>query len=182
MAISKEWVGQQANRESVLRLYRSTTLLTLEKIAGQLGTTYHNVSYVIRQYMPEAEKKALAKLRYSASKSGRKNPMKGKTGTTHPRWIGECEDGYGYLTCIHTGKRRFVHHIVMMKALSLKAIPKGMEVHHIDEDPKNNELDNLALTTKKGHRSIHYLQKKDSLAVALKKSSIADALKFMTSP
>jgi len=180
MSISKEWVGSAPNQQAVLRLYRSKDMLTVEKIAEKLSTTFHNVSHVLRHCMPEAERKALAKVRYSASKTGTKNPMTGKTGEAHHNWQGECPDGYGYLTCLHGGKRQFVHRVVMATALGLSEVPEALDVHHIDGNPLNNSLDNLALVTKAGHRAIHYLQVKDSRALQLKKSTIADALKYMT--
>jgi hypothetical protein len=131
--------------------------------------------------MPEAERSALKKLRWSASKTGDKNPMTKRTGRSHPAWKGECDDGYGYKTILHKGKRQFVHRLVMAKALGLELLPRKFEVHHVDNNPKNNEIDNLALVTKKAHRAIHYLQAKDSLSVALKKSTVSEVIKSMTS-
>jgi hypothetical protein len=180
MSISKEWVGNATNQLEALSLYRSRGLLTIEAIARQLDTTTHNVQHVLKFCMPAAERRALAKLRYSASKTGSKNPMTGKTGEQHHNWQGECEDGYGYLTCLHNGKRQLVHRIVMAEALSLQELPESLDVHHIDGNTKNNDLDNLALVTKAGHKRIHFMQVKDSLSLQLKKSSIADALKYMT--
>lgn len=180
MSICKEWVGHESNQLMVLRLYRSRELPTIEAISHQLSTTMHNVQHVLKYCMPEAERKALAKLRYSLSKTGSKNPMTGKIGEQHHNWQGECEDGYGYLTCLHNGKRQFVHRIVMAEALGLEEIPEIFDVHHIDSNTKNNTVDNLALVTRAGHKSIHFLQVKDSLSLQLKKSSIADALKYMT--
>jgi len=69
----------------------------------------------------------------------------------------------------------------MIEALGLKALSKELTVHHIDGDPENNELDNLALVTNAGHQKIHYLQTKDSLAVASKKSTLWELLKSSTS-
>ena len=180
MSYSKAWVSEETNRTAVLSLYRSREMLTVDQIADLLDTSYHNVSHVLKTVMPEAERKALAKIRYSASKSGDKNPMQNKKGEEHPRWVGECEDGKGYLTCMHEEQRIFVHHLVLMQALGLSNILEGWEVHHIDNDTRNNTIENLALTTKAGHRHIHYLQATDSLQLRLKKSSIADALKYMT--
>ena len=40
-------------------------------------------------------------------------------------------------------------------SLNIPFIPKGFVVHHIDENKKNNELDNLALMTITGHNRIH---------------------------
>ena len=182
MSISKQWVADTKNQAAVLSLYRGQDFLPIDKIAEQLKTSYHNVSYVLLHCMPEAERKALSKVRYSAAKTGRKNPMSGKTGKAHHNWKGECPDGYGYLTCLHQGKREFVHRVVMMKALGLKRLLATWEVHHIDNDPLNNDLDNLCLTTRAGHRRVHYLQAKDSLLLRSRKSSIADALRYMTSP
>lgn len=68
----------------------------------------------------------------------------------------------------------------MAEALSLQELPESLDVHHIDGNTKNNDLDNLALVTKAGHKRIHFMQVKDSLSLQLKKSSIADALKYMT--
>jgi len=182
VSVSKAWVGNKSNQERVLALYRDPKLLRLIDIASELGTTFHNVQGVIRSCLPEAERKALAALRYSVSKEGFKNPMFGKTGEAHHNWKGLCEDGYGYLTCLWKGQRHFVHRVVMMESLGLLDLPETWDVHHIDGDPKNNSLDNLALTTKSGHRAIHSMQAKDSLALALRKSTLREALRSMTSP
>jgi len=168
------------NIHKAIARYRAKDIPTIEKIAEELGTTYHNVSHVLKVNMPTHERRTLAKLRYSASKSGDKNPMKGKTREKHHNWIGECEDDDGYLTVIHNGKRRFVHRVVMAEALGLDVLPRSLAVHHIDGDKKNNDLDNLALVTHAGHNAIHYLQGEDSLLLKSRKSTIADALKYMT--
>jgi len=34
-------------------------------------------------------------------------------------------------------------------------IPKGFLIHHIDENPLNDNIDNLAILTRKGHFEIH---------------------------
>ncbi|MBQ3441621.1 MAG: HNH endonuclease [Selenomonadaceae bacterium] len=34
-------------------------------------------------------------------------------------------------------------------------VPKGYEIHHVDFNPENNQLDNLQLVTEKEHRQIH---------------------------
>jgi hypothetical protein len=182
MSVSKTWVQNENNQREVLNRYRSPELPRLVDIAKELGTTFHNAQAVVRLCLPEAERKALAALRYSVSKVGSKNPMHGKKGEAHHNWKGLCEDGYGYLTCLWNEKRYFVHRVVMMEALGLESIPEGMDVHHIDGNPKNNTLDNLALVTKRGHREIHSLQAQDSLSLALRKSTLREALKSMTSP
>ena len=51
------------------------------------------------------------------------------------------------------GKRIRLHRYIYEK---LKGeIPKGYEVHHVDQDKENNNIDNLELLLKKEHRKIH---------------------------
>ena len=182
MSISKTWMAEQSNIDAAVRLYRSPRLLTLQQIADELGTTFHNVQHAMKVGMPQSERKAQKALRYSATKKGSKNPMWGKKGEEHHNWKGQCEDGYGYLTCLHDGKRQFVHRVVMAEALGLREIPESFSVHHIDGDTRNNALDNLALVTNAGHQALHYMQAKDSLSLQLKRSTLAEVLRSMTSP
>lgn len=155
-------------------------LLTIEQVASRLNTTFHTVGFILRTRLPLAERKALAALRYSASKEGSKNPMTGKTGEAHHNWLGIVKDGYGYVTCIKDGKRQFVHRIVMAEALGLQELPEIFDVHHIDKNTENNELDNLALVTPVGHKTIHFLQVKDTDMLLLKKSTLVECLRSMT--
>lgn len=182
MSISKRWVADPKNVALVLAQYRTPESPTVEKIAKGLGTTYHNVLHVLKANVPPAEYKALQAIRYSRSKKGENSPHFGKRGPDAPRWKGAVDDGYGYLTLLKDGKRQFVHRIVMAEALGIKTLPEIFDVHHIDDNKKNNKLDNLALVTRAGHKTIHYLQVKDSLSVALKKSKLREALQFLTSP
>lgn len=182
MSVSKRWAENPDNVRRVLKLYKDPRILQMHEVAKRLGTRVQNISHVLKHNMPPAELKALQRLRYSASKQGSKNPMKGKTREQHHNWKGECEDGYGYLTCLHNGKRQFVHRVVMAKVLGVEELPAHLDVHHIDSDPKNNTLDNLALVTRKGHSTIHFLQVKDSVALQLKRQHLAEAFSSMTSP
>lgn len=179
MAISKRWLTEE-NIAKVLSMYRSKEAPTASQIAQRLQTSIHTVTWALSQRMSSAEYEALKKLRYSRSKMGSKNPMQGKTGARHHNWVGECKDGYGYLTCLVDGKRVFVHRHVMARALGLKELPRKFEVHHIDENPENNQLDNLALVTSAGHKTIHLLQKIEPKSLRLKKLSLWDAFRFTT--
>ena len=181
MSVSKRWVSEDNNVKAVLKMYRTPEAPIMQEIATRLKTTYHNVQFVCRANIPKAEFDALQAIRYSRTKLGSLNPMHGKTGDQHHNWIGLVDDGYGYLTCLKDGKRQFVHRIVMAEALGLKELPEVFDVHHINEDTKDNNLDNLALATRRGHQKIHYLQAKDTLSVILKKSKLREALKYLTS-
>lgn len=158
MAVSKKWTRNPKMQAAAVNLYRDTVSLpTIETIARTLGTTPQNVRWVVVNCIPEDERDMLKRLRYSRSKQGGKNPMTGKTGRAHHNFKGECDDGYGYLTCLHNGKRVFVHRLVVAQSLGLEPgdLPSSIVVHHIDGDPKNNEMHNLALCTNTGHRAIH---------------------------
>jgi hypothetical protein len=178
MSVSKKWVKE--NKDQVLELYRSRENYTATEIAAMLGATVDNVWGVLRQHMPAPEYAALKSIKYSKSRQGSKNPAYGKKREDNPRWKGACDDGYGYLTILWKGKRCFVHHVVVMEALGVSKLPKGLEVHHIDGNRKNNDLENLALVTRKGHQKIHFLQVKDSRALSSRKFKLAEALKYMT--
>jgi transcriptional antiterminator len=43
----------------------------------------------------------------------------------------------------------------MCVALNIPKIPKGFIIHHLDEDKRNNNIDNLALITITAHNRIH---------------------------
>lgn len=57
----------------------------------------------------------------------------------------------GYWLCSTLHKRL---HIYIYEKYNGK-IPKGYEVHHIDHNKDNNEIDNLKLLTRKEHNKIH---------------------------
>lgn len=181
MSINKSWMTKERVAE-VLSLYRSQEAPTADFISQKLGTSIHTITWVLSHKMSSAEYEALKKLRYSRSKMGKKNPQFGKCGEDHPRWIGECKDGYGYLTCLVDGKRVFVHRHVMAKALGLKSLPRQFEVHHINDDREDNGLDNLALVTSAAHKAVHLLQRIEAKSLQLKKLSLWDAFRFTISP
>jgi hypothetical protein len=179
--MSKAWLTKQ-NLTKILERYRSRDAPTCETIAKELGTSLENIAWTVRHHMPKAEYEVLKKLRYSRSKMGEKNPMLGKRGPETPNWIGIVEDGYGYLTCLINGKRIFVHRYMMAQALGLKELPEIFDVHHINNDTRDNRLDNFALVTKVGHRTIHWLQRPDATeSLKLKKSSLWEAYQYTTS-
>ena len=182
MCISNAWVASKENQERVLTAYKSLELPTVREVANQLGTTVHNVSRILSTRMSKEEFSALKALRYSKSKTGVKNPMKTRLGELHHNWKGECEDGYGYLTCIHGGERQFVHRVLLAMELGMKKLPSHLDVHHIDGNTRNNTLDNLALVTHAGHHNLHYLQAEDSLLLRSRKLTLVEALKCLTSP
>ena len=180
MAVSKRIVNDPDKSKQIVDLFLSPDLPTIQDLAKQVGTTHHTVSFVLKRDLDSETFKAHKAYRYSRSKAGDLNPSKGKTREKSPRWKGHCPDGYGYITELDTdGRRRFKHRIVMARALGLKTLPRKFHVHHIDGDPTNNDLDNLALCTAKAHGAIHDLQQ-DTVTSRLKRSSLALVLESMT--
>lgn len=182
MAISKRWLAIRQNNQDAFDLYRDTSrLLTTTQIAAELDTTYQTISHALKS-MPEVERRALAALRYSASKEGEKNPMTGKTLEQHHNWKGECKDGHGYLTIMTETGRKFVHRIVAANMLGIAELPENLEPHHIDGDKENNHPDNLAIATHKGHKTIHGRELPESKRSAYVRLTLAAALRSTTSP
>ena len=173
MAASKTWTENPDNIQMVLAASRASPTLTLRALAEALETSESNVRRVLQNHMPPAEFSAQKALRYSISKEGEKNPMKGKSGAQHHNWIEQVSDGKGYLTTIHNNERQFVHRVVMAVALGIPKLPENLDVHHIDSNPLNNSLDNLALVTRAGHKTIHSLQMINATE-KLRRSTIAD--------
>lgn len=65
-----------------------------------------------------------------------------KKGRLHKRWKGGCEDYW---------------HIEARKKVNCQ---KGMIVHHIDNDVKNNSITNLQIMTQSEHCSLHNKQRR----------------------
>jgi len=155
MSVSRRFVEDPENIRRVLQHYGGPEKPTIQETAQALGTTFHNVQNILATHLHRDALKAEQALRYSRSKTGPKNPMQGKSGPQHPQYVGVVEDGHGYLMEKVDGKYQLVHRTVMARALGLRRLPSFMEVHHIDKDKHNNDLDNLALATKLGHRHLH---------------------------
>lgn len=51
------------------------------------------------------------------------------------------------------GKLRLAHHIVWENAIG--PIPKDHEIHHLDHDKKNNDIENLICITASEHQKLH---------------------------
>lgn len=153
---------KQKNSPSIIRqvsyLYlEDSRKLTVEQIGKELGVTHATVTAIIKDTIDPEVHRAEKALRYSRSKTGANSPMFGKCGLKHPNWKGVCSDHKGHFTMKMGGKRYFYHRIVFAEMLGIppSQLPQSLTVHHIDGDPSNNSLDNLALVTKSGHKKLH---------------------------
>lgn len=180
MSVSKKWVGDPKNVAAVLKLSRRGNM-TMQRVAAELGTTWHNVWGVLKEHATIEERKAWGSLHHSTSKLGEQNPMSGRKREAHPNWKGRSKGKNGYTTHLDEDGNRIPHHVyVVLKELGLKKLPKGWEIHHIDTDPGNDSPDNLALVTGKGHKTIHSLYRGDPAWMRLKKLKLAEIIKYTT--
>lgn len=60
----------------------------------------------------------------------------------------------GYVRVSLNGRRRYLHRILIEESLG-RSLATKEHIHHIDENPKNNSLENLTLTNNPLHRKLH---------------------------
>lgn len=153
----------------ICNLFENTDTL-LQDICRQVKLSDFEVKMVLRKYYTEEQVKERKSRMYRKSKVGEKNPMKLRTGSNHPNYLGtpDVSDGNGYLMRVkpewykgRVGSHHvFTHTLVMCEALGLDHLPEGFVVHHIDGNRRNNNLNNLSLMISGAHSRIHQIQKK----------------------
>ena len=152
--------------EEVVSLICSMFLNTdapLATICSEAKVEYWQMQQVLKANFSEKQYNDRKSRLYRKSKLGDRNPMTGKVGQEHPRYVGVVEDGNGYLMVNrpdwYTGRRGkqyvFQHTIVLCQLLGITELPAGFVVHHIDLDKKNNDSNNLALMTDGAHKRLH---------------------------
>ncbi|ACE75785.1 P45 [Xanthomonas phage phiL7] len=146
-----------------IKHYYENTTLTMDQIAQRLGTNRLRVhNYVKRNYTADYRSNRKRGC-YRRSKLGDLNPMQGRCAEDHPHFKGVVDDGKGYLLVLkpewYTGRKGskhvFQHQVVMCEHLGITAMPKGYVVHHCDENPHNNNIDNLVMMTMAEHAALH---------------------------
>lgn len=82
---------------------------------------------------------------YYATTDGEIISFKGK----QPRFIIQCKHGRGYTQFVVSEKGLLKSYLTHRFVYSCfyGEIPEGMQIHHIDHDKQNNELDNLQMVT-----------------------------------
>lgn len=78
-------------------------------------------------------------------------------GNKHPRWreIKKIPSVYFYKRVKIPGGYQYEHRYVMEQHLGRK-LERNEIVHHINEDPKDNRIENLRLMTNSEHMKLHY--------------------------
>ncbi len=80
-----------------------------------------------------------------------------KTGINYHNWKGgRVKHPSGAIKISKNGRQYWEHHYVWCVNNEMLTIPKGCEVHHIDQNPSNNLINNLVLLDSKTHRQLHY--------------------------
>lgn len=164
MSISKTDLRNTELVAKVVKAYVADNKPTLRELALQFNITYHTAMEMVRTSLSEEQILHEKTLRYSRGKIGALNPMHSKKAELHPNYKGIISDGKKHLIVLRPdwftsrlgSKHVFLHHVVFCQALGITGIPQGFAVHHIDGDPYNNEIHNLALVTIKGHARIHH--------------------------
>lgn len=157
----------EEQKQLICTLFK-TTSMPLRGIREEVGIRCRTVLDVIEENFSQYEIDQRKHLLYQNSKLGDKNPMFGKCGEEHHNYIGVISDGKGYLIVLkpewYTGRKNskhvFLHSVVMCEHLGITEIPKGFCVHHIDGNPKNNDISNLCLLTVEAHSKLHQIQRK----------------------
>jgi len=93
----------------------------------------------------------------SCAKKGKNNPMFGKKPPNYNGGFSYRKSGSRkvcYRTIAVNGKNVVEHRYLMEKKLGRK-LKKSEEVHHIDGNGMNNNLDNLIIMTHKQHQILH---------------------------
>jgi|AntAceMinimDraft_18_1070375.scaffolds.fasta_scaffold206036_2 hypothetical protein len=164
MSISKADLKNTQLVQEVVKAYTADEKPTLRELALQFSITYHTAMAMVRTSLSKEQILHEKTLRYSRGKVGALNPMHEKKGELHHGYKGIISDGKKHLLILRPdwftsrqgSKHVFLHQVVFCQALGITGIPPGFAIHHIDEDPYNNEIHNLALVTTKGHARIHH--------------------------
>ena len=137
-----------------IKHYIENTDLTLQQIADRLGIGYKRVYNVWKTY-PSRYRKQRKSANYRKAMLGNSRGSKNTYDLV--------SDSKGYLLINkpewYTGRKKsthiFYHHAVYCEANGLTEIPKGYVIHHCDENPHNNEIENLMMLSMGEHAALH---------------------------
>lgn len=151
MSASKKDLKNEKLTRAMADYYLSDAHPTIEQTRLKFDVNYHTAMKAINMHVPEAQRKVRRGANHSRSKMGSNNPMYGVTKELNVIQRAE------YLAQFDRRANKYVamHRLVIMDAFGLEKWPDGWEVHHINDDHRDNRLDNLSIVTKRGHQLLH---------------------------
>lgn len=141
--------------------------MRMQDIVAETKLEWYEVLSILRDnFSQEFIDSRKARL-YRNSKLGNKNPRFGKFAENATNYKGIISDGRGYMMVVkpdwYTGRKGsvhvFYHSVVFCEATGMTEIPKGFCVHHIDHNPLNNDISNLALVSVSAHSKLHVYER-----------------------
>lgn len=174
-------VSEQEHKE-IVELFHSD--FGAKTIMQKYNRDYSTIKKIWLTVYHEGQFKARTSRLCRLHKMGEKNPMSGKTGMLHHNAVEKGINSAGYIMVFapewYTGKkdggRVYEHILVYCEHNGYGEIPKGMVVHHLDEDKQNNHPDNLILISIQDHRRIHaWLNKVQRLSRKRVENSVLEA-------
>lgn len=148
--------------ESDVDFLLRNTDYSMEVVGHILGLSFQRVQKIATGVLSVEERLIRSRRSKSLGKRGVQNPMHGKFGVGHHNYKGHTARKDGYVLVPRptwytrsTAKHILEHNVVACQLLGVSALPKKVEVHHIDEDRANNEPANLAIMSSAAHKRLH---------------------------
>lgn len=153
-------VSEQEHKE-IVELFHSD--LGVNSIMKKYNRDYYTIKKIWLTTYNEGQFKARTSRLCRIHKIGTKNPMSGKCGMLHHNAVEKEINIDGYIQVFapdwysgrRDGNKVYEHILVYCEHNGFAFIPKGMVVHHLDENKQNNHPDNLILLSIQDHRRIH---------------------------
>lgn len=168
--------------KEIVELFHSD--LGVQTIMQKYNRDFYTIKKIWLTCFNEAQFRARTSRLCKIHKIGKKNPMYGKAGPQHHNAIEKCIDNNGYIQVFAPewyqgatdGSRTLEHIVTYCEYNGLSVIPKGMVVHHLDENKQNNSPENLILLSIPDHRRIHaWLNKVQRLSQEGVGNSVSEA-------
>ncbi len=145
-------------KETLRKLYEEGQL-SIRDIAKKLGCSITPVKYWMKKHGIKSrtlsESGVIRCEKKPQSNPGRKGmPKSHKSGKDNHQWKGgRSLTNNGYMRVRINGELVLEHRYVWEKHNG--QIPKGYQIHHIDEDKLNNKIENLQLMKNSEHQKLH---------------------------
>lgn len=151
----------EAEWKEIVELFNSD--LGIQTIMQKYNRDYYTIKKIWLAEYNEAQFKSRTSRLCRLHKIGDKNPMFGKTKLQHHNAVEKEINSSGYCMVFapdwysgrRDGNKVYEHILVYCEHNGYAFLPKGMVVHHLDEDKSNNHPDNLVLVSIADHRRIH---------------------------